>query len=272
MRTARPLVVPLLLLALASTGCVSRPFDAASVEDPTGTTESAWQRVHIFDGELRAPGDTLTFPFTVADGAKEVETLLTWSDAAAQLAFRLLDPNGDEAAQGWNEGDGRAYVTTTHPVEAGEWTLEVTGERALLTSFAATTTVHSDAVTEGPIATNFVIPPRNPTRALPAETRTVLPTVGPRDFAEINLNMAPADAFRFSWNASSEVYFNVHYHGADGTTERPIEERSTALAGEFTANATEVYALLWRNEGTSEVEVEVALDGTYRLHSMTRRS
>lgn len=262
-----------LLLLLWSAGCVS----PEAVDGPDDSTASAddsapWRRVHVFDGELRAAGDALTSPFEVPEGAGEIEALLTWSDASAQLAFRLIDPDGNEAATGWNEGNGRAYVTTTHPVVSGLWALEVRAQRALLTAFAATVTTHSEAVDEGPIVTTFVIPPRDPARAAPAEARGALPSVAPRDFAEINLNMEPGDGFRFSWNATSDVYFNVHYHGADGTTERPIEERTRSLQGEFAANATEVYALLWRNEASSNVEVSVEMDGAYRLHSMTRRS
>lgn len=261
----------LLLLIVSSAGCVSGGLGGASEGGSIAAADArAWQRVHVFDGELRAVGDAFRSPFDVPEGAAEIEALLTWSDATAQLAFRLLDPSGDEVATGWSEANGRAYVTTTHPVASGEWTIEIEATRALLTAFAATVTVHSEAVNEGPIVTTFTIPARNPARALPPDARGALPSAGPRDFAEINLNMAPEDKFAFSWNATSEVYFNVHFHGADGTTERPIEERTTALQGNFVANATEVYALLWRNEASAAVEVAVELDGAYRLHSMTR--
>lgn len=266
-------ILPLAALLAALSGCVSGPPSGATEgATPEEAAGASWQRLYVFDGELGAAGDRVAFPFLVPEGAREVEALLTWSDATAQLAFGLMDAAGQDAAQGWNEGDGRAYVTTTHPVGPGEWSLEVWADRALMTSFAATLTVRSEAIPEGPITTTFVIPPRDPTRSLPPEARAGIPAVGARDYAEINLNMQPGDAFDFSWNATSEVYFNVHYHGADGTTERPIEERTTTLVGSFAANTTEVYALLWRNEGTSELEVNVDLDGTYRLHSMTRQS
>lgn len=265
--------LPLLaLLALALAGCVDAPGAAVTEKEPVGGDAAPWQRVHPFDGALGPLATTARHPFEVPAGSAQIEAVLTWREPAAQLGFRLLDEAGEEAAAGWGEAPTRAYVTTTRPVTAGNWTLEVFSERAVAADYAATIKVTSDAPDHGPIATTFVIPPQNPARALPPEARAPLPSVAPRDYAEVNLNMEPGDAFEFSWTATSPVYFNVHYHGADGTTERPIEERAEALEGSFRADMTEVYALLWRNEGTSEVEVTMDLQGSYRLHSMTRRA
>lgn len=264
--------VLLLILALLAAGCVSAPADVTLASTDATRLGTAWQRVYVFDGE-RGPLDAPTASaFEVPDGAAQVEALLTWRQPGALLSFRLLDPAGEEAARGWNEADGRAYVTTTHPVVPGTWTLEISSERAVAAAYGATVTVDSQALPHGPILSTFVLPPQNPARALPPELRGAAYGAFPRDFAEVNLNMAPGDAFRFTWTASAEVYFNVHYHGADGTTERPIEERTTSLEGDFTATATEVYALLWRNEGSQPVEIQLEMDGTYRLHSMTRRA
>lgn len=269
-RPSGPVRFLLLPAALLLAGCAAGP--PGGIDPGTPAPGEGSTRTFTFEGELRAGDGSRTFAFDVGEAAQEVEALLTWGDAASTLGFVLEDAAGEEAARGWNEGEGRAYVTTTRAVTPGPWKIVVSGERAVATSFAAMVAVHDVARDEGPIVATFVLPPRDPTRAFPAEARGVLASPLPRDYAEINLNMDPGDGFRFSWRASSEAYFNVHYHGADGTTERPIEERTTALDGEFAANATEVYALLWRNEGTTEIEVEVELDGSYRLHSMTRRS
>ena len=263
--------IPLLLLAAILAGCVDPPLGAVSAPDATSASRLPWQRVHDFEGRIAATGGATTYPFDVAEGAAQIEALLTWREPGAQLGFRLLDPSGEEAAAGWNEAPNRAYVTNTHPVVPGEWTLEVFAARAIAADYSASVKVTSDAPDHGPITTTFVIPPQNPARLLPPEARGAVPTVTPRDYAEVNLNMEPGDAFNFSWTSSSPVYFNVHYHGADGT-ERPIEERTDALEGSFVADMTEVYALLWRNEGTSDVEITLELDGSYRLHSMTRRA
>ena len=265
-------LLPLAVVALALAGCVDPPQGAVAEGPATGGDAAPWQRVHPFDGALGALTPTAQHPFDVPEGSAQIEAVLTWREPAAQLGFRLLDENGEEAAAGWGEAPTRAYVTTTHPVTPGAWTLEVFSTRGVAADYSATVKVTSDAPDHGPIVTTFVIPPQNPARSLPAEARGVVPSVTPRDYAEVNLNMEPGDAFDFSWTATSPVYFNVHYHGADGTTERPIEERTDALEGSFAANMTEVYALLWRNEGTSDVEVTLDLQGSYRLHSMTRRA
>ncbi len=262
--------IPLLVIALLGTGCVTTP-DAATTLSAEGESNQPWQRVYVFDGE-RGPTDApLRIPFTVDVGGNVVEALLGWTAPGAQFGFQLLDPTGESVASGWQEAEGRAFVSTTQPVIPGEWTLEISSARAVGAGYAATVTVMSEIMPYGPIDTTFVIPARNPTRDIPAEVRGNVPAFLPRDYAEVNLNMVPGDGFTFNWTSSSEVYFNVHFHGADGT-ERPIEERSSGLAGNFTAPDTEVYALLWRNEGNSDVEVRLELDGNYRLHSMTRRA
>lgn len=259
----------LIVLTLAVAGCAT-PDEPTLAGADAPDASAAWQRVYVFDGQRGPVDPPATFAFDVPEGAQEVEALLTWTAPLATFGFVLRDASGEEAARGWNEAPGRAYVTTTHPVEPGAWTLEVSSERTATAAFAATVTVHRDAVAEGPIATSFVLPARSPTRALPPELRAPVAPLEPRDFAEINLNMAPSDFFTFDWTSTSDVYFNVHFHGEEGT-ERPIEHRGTALEGEFVANATEVYALLWRNEGNTTVEIDTTMQGQYRLHSMTRR-
>lgn len=263
--------IPLLLLIAILAGCVDEPLGALNATDEIPERVGPWQRVHDFEGQLTATASTGLHTFEVPEKTAQIEALLTWREPAAQLGFRLLDASGEEVAAGWNEAPNRAYVTNTHPVTPGEWTIEIFADRALTADYSATIRAASDAPDHGPITTTFVIPPQNPARLLPPEARSTIPSVAPRDYAEVNLNMEPGDAFDFSWGSTSPVYFNVHYHGADGT-ERPIEERTDALAGSFAATMTEVYALLWRNEGTSDVEVTLELDGSYRLHSMTRRA
>lgn len=256
------------ILVMLLAGCAT-PGEAPAIGPAASSKDDAWQRVFVFDGE-RGPIDAPSvFTFDVPAGAQEVEALLTWTAEGAAFGFALVDPTGEEVAQGWSEAPGRAYVTTTHPVVPGEWTIEITSERTVMATFAATVTVHSLALPEGPLNVSFVLPPRSPTRALPPELRAPLAPWGPRDYAEVNLNMAPNDHFSFAWTSTSDVYFNVHFHGAEGT-ERPIEQRGSELAGEFTANMTEVYALLWRNEGNTSVQIDAQIDGRYRLHSMTR--
>lgn len=263
--------ISLALILAVLAGCVTPQVPGVNVPDNATRTTDAWQRIHDFEGQLTTTASSTAYAFDVPEGAAQIEALLTWREAGAQLGFRLLDAVGEEAAAGWNEAPNRAYVTNTHPVTPGEWTIEIFADRAVTADYSATVKITSDAPDHGPITATFVIPPQNPARLLPPEARGPIPTVTPRDYAEVNLNMEPGDSFNFSWTSTRPVYFNVHYHGAEGT-ERPIEERTDALEGSFVANMTEVYALLWRNEGTSEVEITLELNGAYRLHSMTRRA
>ena len=242
------------VLLLLTAGCLGADTTPTKGETSTPPTEKApFEPVaYTFEGEFLAGGADApqTYTFQVPNGTTEVMGLLTWSMPGAALDFQLYDPTGEEAADGWGESDQHRFVTTTRPVVPGEWTVEVTAQRGADIHY----TMEIEARQGEPFG--------------PIE-RTY--TVEPQDFAEINLNMVPGDAFNFTWQADSEVYFNLHYH-ADGETQRPLEHTGTALEGTFTAPATQVYSLLWRNEGVLPVEVTVTMDGTYRLHSMTRAS
>lgn len=230
-------------------GCAAPNGAEPSGADPVA--DAAFAPVsYEFDGEFLAGGvdAPVAFPFEVPMGAGEVEALLTWTIPGAILQFQLLGPDGAVVADGWAENGMRRYVTTTGPPPAGNWSAVVTAERGADVHFALDVTARL-AVPYGPIAQTY--------------------SVAAGAFAEVNLNMVPGDSFEYDWSADGELYFNVHYH-APGGTERPIEYTGTAHEGNFTAPANEVYSLLLRNEGLLPVSVDVSVDGTYRLHSMTR--
>lgn len=237
------------LAVLALAGCTSPGSDDAPASQPpagAAFTPASYQ----FDGEFLLGGvdAPLAFPFEVPEGAGEVAALLTWSIPGAVLEFQLLDPSGAVAADGWAEGDTRRYVATPQLPAPGEWSAVVTAQQGADAHFSLNVTARA-AQPYGPVAQTYAI--------------------AGGAFAEINLNLVPGEAFEYSWTAGGDVYFNVHYH-ANGTTSRPIEATGREASGDFTAPDRQVYSLLWRNEGALPVEVAAQVDGSYRLHSMTR--
>lgn len=250
--SSRPPVLVAVVLMAALAGCLTPDTQGGDTDITTDADDgTAFEPVtETFSDTFRvAPADgPFVYPFEVPNGTGEIEGILTWSAPGASLGFTLRDPDGDVQATGWGESDTHRYVTTTAPPVPGAWEAVVTASRGANVAFALDVTMR-EAVPYGPIDVTYEVPAR--------------------DFVEINLNMMPNDTFGFSWSSGADLYFNVHFHGEDGT-ERPIESTGTALAGNFTAPATEVYSLLWRNEGALPVTVEVSVDGTYRLHSMTR--
>ncbi len=234
-------------------GCLDDAGNADAEQDLSQPMGPDFEPVSFaFGGEFLAGGidPPQEFTFDVPAGATEVAALLTWSMPGAILDFQLFDPMGEEAADGWGESPYHRYVTTTRTPEPGEWTARVSIEQGVDAHFDLQVEARQGAHW-GPIAVTYTVPVD--------------------DFVEINLNMVPGDGFNFTWASNNALYFNVHYH-ADGQTERPIEARGTSMEGNFRAPDTQVYSLLWRNEGVLPVEVEVAVDGTYRLHSMTREA
>ncbi|MBW3582924.1 MAG: hypothetical protein KY455_07485 [Euryarchaeota archaeon] len=271
----RPAVNPVFVACALSivllSGCLGDdPTPAGAPATTEGPVLSP--AVYEFKDRFLAAGaeEPKVFPFDVPENATEVEGLLVWTTTAAVLDFRLLDPAGEEAADGWGESKSHRYVTTTASVTPGTWKAEVTISRGVDVGFALQVTARI-AEPYGAIEETFTIPARNPARDLPGDLRGTVYPILDRDYAEVNLNMVPGDGFAYTWNADGEVYFNVHYH-KEGATERPIEKRTDQDEGNFTADASEVYALLWRNEGSEPVTVTLKMDGVYRLHSMTRET
>ncbi len=189
-----------------------------------------------------------TFPFAVPEGAGEVATLLTWTMTGAVLEFQILDSSQTVVADGWAESDQRRFVATTQPPAPGTWSIEVSALQGVDIHFTLNVTARL-AEPYGPISQAY--------------------TLQRGAFAEINLNMVPGDSFNYTWSADGDLYFNIHYH-ASGTTERPVEYTGQEHEGSFTAPNRETYSLLLRNDGLLPVAVSVEVDGTYRLHSMSR--
>lgn len=249
MRGWPPIVLTLLLLTGGCLGTTTETTPGSSTDQIPGG-DGFEPVAETFEGEFLAGGvdEPQRYTFTVPNGTTEVMGLLTWSMPQAVLDFQLVDPSGEVAADGWGESDQHRFVTTTDPPTPGKWTVVVTAERGADVHYTMEVEARKGQPF-GPIERTY--------------------TVRPQDFAEINLNMVPGDGFTFDWEADGELYFNVHFHD-DGETARPIEHTGTELDGNFTAPDTEVYSLLWSNEGALPVEVTVSMDGAYRLHSMTR--
>ena len=205
---------------------------------------------YAFAGEFLAGGVDApqAFPFEVPSGAGELAALLTWTIPGAVLEFQVLDPSQSVVADGWAESPQRRYVATTDPPASGNWSVVVSAERGVDVHFALNVTVRA-AEPFGPISQTY--------------------TVQGDSFAEINLNMVPGESFNYSWSADGDLYFNIHYH-ADGTTSRPVEFTGRSHEGTFVAPDRQVYSLLLRNDGLLPIDASVSVDGTYRLHSMTR--
>lgn len=232
-------------------GCVGAPGDEEGAQaDPGADGEAFEPEAYTFEDTFLAggTGEEHTHAFRVPNGTTEVMGQLAWTGPGAQLEFQLVNPEGEAVADGWAESEDHRYVTTTHPPEPGRWTAVVTAEQGANVPYTLDVEAR-EGEPYGSIERTF--------------------TIQPQDFAEVNLNMEPGDRFVFAWEATGEVYFNVHYHD-DGETDRPIEHTGTELEGNFSAPVTQVYSPVWVNEGPLPVDVEVSIDGDYRLHSMTR--
>lgn len=81
-------------------------------------------------------------------------------------------------------------------------------------------------------------------------------TVRPGEHVEVNLTFASASPAKATFKASGPVGWNVHSHPHG---EMMIHEKGSGAAGEisFQPPAPGTYSLLWTNDGTAPVTLEV---------------
>ncbi len=254
-RELAPIVALAFSLVLA--GCIS-----PAIEDPgerPGTDDAdpiPSREVLSYAGTLRGapiiPAST-THPFAVPDGLTEIKVFLNWTTRTGELAFVLIDPDGRTVATGFREHATSRVVGTVHPPAPGEWKVVVSSERALDEAYSLT--IILEPAVAGAYAT---------------DSRKLIPAGG---FAEINLILEANATFDYAWTLvqGGETYFNIHSH-QDGETVRHVEGTYGALTGNFTAPSREVYSLLWRNAGLTDMSVDHKLAGILRVHSETRHT
>lgn len=192
--------------------------------------------------------------FDVPPGTVEIKVQLDWALALADLNFSLVDPNGEEAGVGFKEAATRRAVATVEPPAAGEWTLFVGSKQAVREKYKANVTLTDEVP-------GFL----NITQVMKAPVR---------GFAELNLIMEANATFDYAWliqEAGNPTYFNIHSH-QDGKTVRHVETTAEEGEGNFTAPSREVYSLLWRNSAVTPINVDVSVEGYFRVHSETHHT
>jgi hypothetical protein len=78
---------------------------------------------------------------------------------------------------------------------------------------------------------------------------------------ELDLRMQANATIHFRWNATLDVAFDVHSHGAGGEAWTHLRHFGRAYEGGFTAPAPGVYSLMWENFGPDGVMLEYAVTG-----------
>jgi len=248
----------LVVIALLSVGCIGEPEATPSppadvATDDASTRPITEQFAGTSTGTPNAP-DEQVFEFTVPRGAVGVNGTLAYERPPADIPlglghtfeFQLLDPSGEVIAEGYPDVEGHLIVATIEPPKPGVWTFVVRGTATVNTPFTV------DAVAE------LIVPKDN----VVAKTLTL----GQRSFYEVNLILEKDAAFRFSFNASAPVAWDVHSHPPEGV--KYWEEGEGATGGaEFTAPSRDVYSILWENPGALPADLEFEIHGTFRMHS-----
>lgn len=258
---ARPALAlaPAFALVLALAGCLSD--DAPATEGPREdvATDAAGTRpvTETFSGSaLGSPAMPYeeSFVFDVPRGAVGVNGTLAWEKPPVAPPFglgdgfelELLDPDGELVASGYPDVNGHLIVVTVEPPKPGAWTFVVRGNVAANTPFTL------DAVAE------LIVPQDN-------EVVKTL-ELGQASFYEVNLILEQNASFRFSYNASDAVNWDVHSHPPEGLKEWETGSGTTAEYA-FTAPHRDVYSILWENPGALPVELSFEVHGTFRMHS-----
>ena len=240
-----------LVLVVLLAGCVGEePASQEAPQDDVRTDDMSSRTLEAdFSGTaLGTPAQPQVheFPFSVPTGAVGVNATLAWDSPAARFELALVDPDGEVAAEGYPETEGRLVAATLDPPRSGEWTMRVTATLAVNVPF----TLHAVA--------ELIVPDDNLVR----QTAT-LRTPG---FNEVNVIMEANATFTFAYNATGDVKWDVHSHPPEGVKYWD-QGTSASHAGSFTAPERGIYSLLFQNQGAVPVEITFEMRGRFRLHS-----
>lgn len=251
--------VAALALVLALVGCLSGDAPSADAPREEVATDDASTRpvTQSFSGTaVGTPAMPYeeAFPFDVPRGAVGVNGTLAWekppvappSGLGDAFELELVDPDGETVATGYPDVNGHLIVVTVEPPKSGTWTFVVRANVAASSPFTL------DAVAE------LIVPKDNEV------VKTV--SLGQASFYEVNLILEQDASFRFSYNASDSVNWDVHSHPPEGLKEWETGAGTTAEYA-FTAPHRDVYSILWENPGALPVDLSFEVRGTFRMHS-----
>lgn len=251
-RVSRPSLASALalVLALVAAGCLDAP---AAEEAPLPDTQTDGADLRPIEASFSgtAMGNPASpfleeFTFDVPQGAVGINATLSWSDPVARFGLELVDPYGELVEEGYPEQDGVLRVATLEPPASGTWVLRVTSDLSVNVPFAL------EAVAE------LLVPQDNVVRT------TAQMNAG--TFREINVIMEANATFRFTFEASGDVNWDVHSHPESGVKYWD-EGTGTSHEGSFTAPERGIYSLLFENAGALPVDITYEMTGAFRLHS-----
>jgi hypothetical protein len=237
--------------ALVLAGCAA-PAPAPTTPPANETTGDAHTRAieASFSGTaLATPVQPFaqSFALDVPQGAVGVNATLAWGDAVSRFSLALVDPDGEVAATGYPEADGRIVAATVEPPRSGTWTLKVGA------TLAANVPFRLDAAAE------LIVPDDNVVRA----------SKQLQGFNEVNVIMEENASFSFSFNASQPIHWDVHSH-PEGGVKYWMEGTDASKQGSFTAPARGIYSLLFANDQPIPVDFAFEMRGRFRLHSYSQ--
>jgi hypothetical protein len=90
--------------------------------------------------------------------------------------------------------------------------------------------------------------------------------VKPNKFAEANLHMGEGAQVHVEFSATDLMQWNVHSH-VNGQMTIHQQGEGTAGTIDFTAPVTGSYSLLWQNDNSSSVKLEITVEGGAKLES-----
>lgn len=92
----------------------------------------------------------------------------------------------------------------------------------------------------------------------PAQERIRL---GPYESYERCIELDPGDSLLYSYEASAEVRFDIHFHAGEKTQYPVYRDGSLSGSGVFTASQASEYCVYWalRDEGSADLTFEIRI-------------
>ena len=189
-----------------------------------------------------------TGTFDVPEGAHGIQLTLLWTPQQFGLGIEVKDPDGTSVLTTGMEADGseEAALPGTAPA-AGRWTYEVFSDLAINVEWT--------------VSIRMPYTPSDETLF----ARTV--TVAPGQIFEVNTQMPLGGRLNWDWAATAQVYFDVHSH-FDDQVQTHVQVDAAEHEGSFTNGRQGGYSLLWENEASLPVQVDLRVWGDFEVDSV----
>lgn len=79
-------------------------------------------------------------------------------------------------------------------------------------------------------------------------------------FDELCVHLGAGESVRYAFDADARLDFNIHWHRGNDVLYPVKRDGVARLGGRFTADASQIYCLMWTHRGRTDVSLRARVD------------